>query len=198
MTSEALMSTSTTERAQEAASTAADEGRHVAETAKDEAQNVAAEAKAQARNVLDDALTQVNEQTQVQRDRLVDTLKSLSSDLEEMATRSGAGGLATDLARQVSDRTRELSARLDGREPSDILDEVRTFARQRPGSFLLGALVAGLAVGRLARGAKAATGSSTPTMATQSPSGTGTTSPEYGVSTPGYRTQDAPGDGGLS
>ena len=187
------MTTSTTDRAQEAVSTAADEGKHVASVASDEVQNVAAEAKEQARNVLSDALTQIEEQSQVQRDRLVESLRSLSSDLEQMATRSGAAGLATDLARQVSERARELSTRLDGRDPNEILDEVRSFARRKPGVFLLGAVVAGVAAGRLARGAKEASGGSAqPTMAAESPKGT--TSPEYGVSTPGYRTQDGPSE----
>jgi hypothetical protein len=188
------MSTTTTDRAQEAASTAADEGKHVASVAKEEVAHVATEAKEQARGVLDDAMTQINEQSQVQRDRLVETLRSLSGDLQKMAEQSGATSLATDVARQVADRTRELSSRLDGRDPSEILDDVRDFARRKPGVFLLGALVAGVAVGRLARGAKESPGASTQQRGSSEPTGTPTSSPGYGVSTPGYRTQDAPTD----
>ena len=43
---------------------------------------------------------------------------------------------------------------LEQREPADLLDEVRNFARRRPGTFLIGAAVAGLAAGRLTRGLK--------------------------------------------
>jgi hypothetical protein len=41
---------------------------------------------------------------------------------------------------------------LEHREPGDLLDEVRRFARRRPGTFLVGAAVAGALVGRLTRG----------------------------------------------
>src|SRR5699024_10932677 len=123
---------------------------------------VAEEAKAQARNVMDDARTMVDEQTRSQRDRLVDTARSFSGDLEEMA-QSGPDGMAGDVARQVAEKIRSLTEQLDGREPNDILEDVRRFARRRPGMFLLGALGAGVVVGRMARGAKDA----------QSDSGTG-------------------------
>ena len=63
-------------------------------------------------------------------------------------------GLAAGVAAEVADRARSLSRQLDQREPSEILDDVRRFARQRPGTFLLGALAAGVVVGRLLRGTK--------------------------------------------
>lgn len=139
------------ERAQDTAGTAADESRHVAGTAKDEAQRVASEAATQARGVLDDAVGQVTEQSAVQKDRLAGTLRTLGDDLGSMAD-GGTPGLAGDLARQASERVRALGSHLEGREPAELLDDVRRFARQRPGTFLVGALVAGVVVGRLARG----------------------------------------------
>lgn len=148
--------TSATDRAQQAASTAAEEGRHVAGTAADEAKQVAGQAAQQARSVVNDALgqatSQAQEQARTQRDRLVSTLGSLGEDLDGMAQQAPAG-LATDLTRQAADQVRSLSSRLDGREPGELLDDVRRFARQRPGTFLLGALAAGVVAGRLIRGA---------------------------------------------
>jgi len=160
---------STTEKAQATASTAADEGKHFAGVAKEEAQNVASQAKEQARGVMDDALSQVHEQSRTQRDRLVGTLQTFGDDLEQMAAQGGRSGMATDLARQVAGKARELSGHLDGREPVELLDEVRDFARRRPGTFLLGALAAGVVAGRFARGAKEA----------KSSGGTTSTSPSY-------------------
>lgn len=208
------MSTSTTERAREAAGTAAEEGQHVAETAKQEAAQVASDAKEQAQHVLGQAVDQVNEQTAQQRDRLVETLSSLSRDLQSMASQSGVSGLAADLTREVADRCQSLTSRIDGREPQEILDDVRSFARQRPGTFLLGALAAGVVAGRLARGAKAASSNqptqrSAPTSTPTSPSaGTpteastasvsaGAPDPLASPSTPGQRTQTGPGGGAL-
>lgn len=98
-------------------------------------------------------MTMVDDQSRTQRDRLVETAKGFSGDLEQMV-QSGPDGLAGDVARQVAEKVRALSEQLDGREPSDILEDVRDFARRRPGVFLLGALGAGVAFGRLTRGVK--------------------------------------------
>lgn len=189
---------STKEQAQATASTAADQGKHVAGVAKEEAQSVASEAAGQARNLVNETLSQVNdqmsEQTRTQRDKVVGSLQTLGDDLEKMVSGEGGGsGLAETLAREVADRARTLSSQLEGREPGELLDEVRQFARQRPGVFLLGALAAGVIAGRVARGAKDAA-QSTPTSPTYEgaiPAG-GTTNPPRPVATPGYQTMDAP------
>lgn len=200
-------SQSTKARAQETAGTAADEGRHVAGVAKEEAANVVSEATTQAKNVVGDALSQVtgqvSEQTRTQRDRLVGTLQTFADDLEQMASQASVPGLASDVARQVADRTRSLSSQLDGREPTELLEDVRHFARRRPGVFLLGALAAGVVTGRIVRGTKdgvaGAAAASTPSS-TGAPVGApistsapvGTTNPPMPSVTPGYQTTDAP------
>ncbi|GEP40572.1 hypothetical protein NPS01_42350 [Nocardioides psychrotolerans] len=165
-----MTTSSTQERAHAAASTAADEGQHVAAVAKDEVRAVAAEAASQARGLADDAISQVtdqlDEQTRTQRDRLVETLHTLSDDLDQMASSSQAPGLAADLTREVADRARTIGSHLDGRDPAELLENVRSFARRRPGTFLLGALVLGVVAGRVVRGAKdaGATQSSAPAV----------------------------------
>ena len=148
--------TGTTEQAKQTASTAADEGKHVAGVAAGEVKGVASEAVGQARGVVDDAVGQVrgqlDDQGRQQKDRLSGTLATFGDDLGRMA--EGGSGLAADLAHELADRTRSWSRHLDGREPTELLDDVRRFARQRPGTFLLGALAAGVVVGRLVRGTK--------------------------------------------
>lgn len=169
-------SPSAKERAQEAASTASEEGKHVAGVAQQEARNVASEAASQARSVLDEAVSQVNSQSKEQKDRLAGTLQTLGSDLESMASQAQPG-LATDLARQASSYVRTVSDRLQSREPGELLDDVRRFARQRPGTFLLGALAAGVVVGRLVRGTAdgiAAAQMQQGTTGTGTPTGLGT------------------------
>lgn len=137
------------------ASEAADQGRHVAGTAKDEAGNVVGTAAEQARTVVGDARRQVSDQltdqATTQRDHLTQVLRSLGDDLQQMAENGPGQGMATDLAREVSDRARALGSHLDGREPGDLLQDARDFARRRPGTFLLGALAAGVVAGRLFR-----------------------------------------------
>jgi hypothetical protein len=66
----------------------------------------------------------------------------------------GNDGMAADLVREVAGRARTMSARLEHQQPRELLDDLRDFARRRPGAFLLGCLAAGMLAGRLTRGAK--------------------------------------------
>lgn len=143
------------DQAKQTAGTAADESKHVAAVAGDEARKVAGEAKSQLHGLVNQATSQLDDQSRTQRDKLVETLRSFADDLQGMASgESDGNGPAAGLARDLADRAHSLSTRLDGREPRELLDEVRTFARRKPGTFLLGALAAGVVAGRLTRGAK--------------------------------------------
>ena len=170
------------EQAKEVAGTAADQSKHVADVAKGEAQYVAGEAKYQVKNVMGDARMQVDEQSRTQRDRLVETMRTFSDDLEQMASQGGREGMATDVARQVAGKARDWSSQLEGREPSELLDEVRNYARRKPGAFLLGALVAGVVAGRVTRGAKEAQSDTSSTY--DQPRGTATGAPLTGTGVP--------------
>ena len=152
-------------RAKEVAGAAADQGRQVTDTAVQQTRNVAGDVTDHAKGLLSDALNQVDDESRRQLDRLVRGLDTLGDDLDQMANQSGTSGLAVEMTRQVATRTRDLGRRLDGREPREILEDVRGFARRRPGTFLAGALVAGVVAGRFARGAKDASdgGAGTPT-----------------------------------
>ena len=194
-----------TERAKEATSTAVDQGRHVGGVAMEETRNVAGAATEQARGVLQDAVSQVGdqlgEQAAGQKERLAGTLRSFGDDLSEMVDRGGTSGMAADLAREVADRARSLGSTLESREPTQLLDDVRDFARRRPGTFLLGALAAGVVAGRVLRGAKDEAQNSEhrgqPTAAPESttvlPTADQVTGPgSPGYSTPGQATVEAP------
>jgi hypothetical protein len=144
------------DQAKQAAGTAADQGKHVAGVAQDEVKNVAAEAQNQLRGLLDEATTQVDEQSKAQKSRLAETVRTFGDDLESMRGQGQQDGVAAQVVQQVAGQARSLAAHLDDREPTELLDDVRRFARRRPGTFLLGALAAGVVVGRVTRGAKAA------------------------------------------
>ena len=58
--------------------------------------------------------------------------------------------------------SRTSRSKLQNREPAELLDEVRSFARRKPGMFLLGAAAAGILAGRLTSGVKAAHSDSGP------------------------------------
>ena len=152
----ATSQSSTKETAQQEAGavkdTAVGAGKDVADTAKGQAQNVVGETKAQAKGLLDQVKTQANDQAGTQQQRLAGIVGSYSGELDAMASGSDESGPLTDLVRQGADKGQEFSRWLEHHEPSDLLREVQSFARRRPGVFLIGAAVAGIAVGRLTRG----------------------------------------------
>ena len=100
-------------------------------------------------------------------------------------------GLASDAAREVANRVRSFGQQLDGREPTELLDDLRSFARRRPGMFLAGSVIAGVVVGRFLRGSREATQTSGQTGSTSNQSGNQfggqtdvTVSPENRLGTP--------------
>jgi len=140
------------DEAREVASTAVGRGGEVAQTAADEAGHVAAHAQREVRDLVREGREQLQSQARDGQRKAAETLHQLAGQLERMAEQTDSPGLAGDVARQVSDRTRSVAGWLEHREPGDLLDEVRRFARRRPGTFLVGAAVAGALAGRLTRG----------------------------------------------
>jgi hypothetical protein len=136
--------------------TAAGAASDVAQTAKSEASNVAQEAKYQARNLMDQTRSEVRGQVNSQQSALAGKLNGWASELGSMASKSDESGTMTDLAQEASRRVGEISHWLDNHEPRDVLEEVKRFARRRPGAFLAIAAAAGVVAGRLTRGAVAA------------------------------------------
>jgi hypothetical protein len=123
----------------------------VAETAKTEAANVASEAKANAKDLLYQARSDLTDQAGAQQQKVASGLRSISEELHSMARASDQPGVASDLVRQAAERSSSLAAWLDGRDPGSLLNEVKSFARQRPGTFLILAAGAGVLAGRLTR-----------------------------------------------
>ena len=144
------------ERAAGVSSTAKESAQQVAGTATQQAGQVASEVSSQARNLVGDAKTAAQMQVNDQRDKAVGGLRSLGSELSSMADKSDEGGLAADIARQVADRVHQIADFLDGREPAELLEDVRSIARRKPGTFLIGAALAGVLAGRVTRGAVSA------------------------------------------
>lgn len=131
--------------------TAAEQASNVAGTAKDEAKNVAHEAKSQAKDLFAQTQSELKEQAGVQQQRVASGLRSLGDELGSMASGSEQQGLATDLVRQVSDRAGSAASWLDARDPGSLLNEVKSYARRKPGTFIAVAAIAGVVAGRLTR-----------------------------------------------
>ncbi|AXG14846.1 hypothetical protein DN585_16830 [Intrasporangium calvum] len=127
------------------------EAKHVAETAKQELGNVTSTATDQVRRLMDQSRSELTEQARSQQQRLTTNLRSLTEELDSMAG-TGQPGVAHDLVRTVSQQARALGDWLDGNEPGAVLDEVKRFARRKPGTFLAVAAGLGLLSGRMTRG----------------------------------------------
>ena len=138
--------------ASQVASQATGAAKNVAQTAKVEASNVAAEVKTNARDLLHQAKSDLTSQAGTQQQKVAEGIRSISSELRSMADASDQPGVASDLVRQAADRSQSVASWLDGRDPGSLLTEVKSFARQRPGTFLLLAAGAGILAGRLSRG----------------------------------------------
>lgn len=144
------------DKAAESAQVVKDAAGDLATTASEQVQNVAGEAQKQARDLVGEARGQVRSQVGDQHRNAVTNLRSLGDELNSMSQSSEQGGVATDLVSRAAGHAHGAADWLDAREPEDILNEVRSFARRRPGAFLVGALAAGVVAGRLGRGTVAA------------------------------------------
>lgn len=173
--------TSTTEAAKDQAAqltdTAKQAGGQVVDTVKEQAGQVTAEAGRQAKQLLSQAQSELTDQAAATQQRVAGGLHSLAEELAGMAHGSEQDGVATDLARQAADKANQAADWLDNRDPGSLLDEIRSFARRKPGAYLAIAVGAGVLAGRLTRGL------------TDPSDGTASSSPRHAVpvaeSTPG-------------
>lgn len=139
------------EQGSQVATSAAQAGKHVAQTAAGQSGQVAREAGRAARNLVDQAQTELKDQAVMQQKRAAEGLRMIGDQLRSMAEQCGQPGVATDLVGDVSGRVHRAADWLEQREPGQVVHEVREYARHHPGTFLLGAAMAGMLVGRLTR-----------------------------------------------
>jgi hypothetical protein len=170
----------------------------VAQTAAEQAKDVAAQASAQARDLLGESKSQLQEQARKTQSTAATGLAAIADELRQMTERGETSGTATEIVRQASDKAQGLAAWLRDREPGDALEEIRDFARRKPGVFLLGALAAGVVAGRVFRatadGAAAASLADSGTSSTYgSDYGTGTGTSYAGTSGLGAETSTTGG-----
>lgn len=179
--------------AQDAVGSVSQHGSDVADTAKEEVTKVAAEAKDKAADLLSDVKSQVDEQSRTQLSNLAAKLGELGDEIQSMLRGEQTSGTANTVAQQLADKTQALSSHLESREPLDLLEDVRGFARRRPAAFLAGAAVAGVLAGRMTRGAKASQDSSPSTPAAPLTSPVASDPPSFAPAPPTPTTDFAGG-----
>jgi hypothetical protein len=139
------------DQAKDVASDAQKAGQHVAGTAKDQASNVVGEAKSQARDLYHQTTSELKDQAGAQQQKAATGLRSISDELSSMAEKADGSGVATELVRNLSGRAGSVASWLDGRDPGSLLDDVKSFAARKPGTFIAIAAGVGILGGRLTK-----------------------------------------------
>jgi hypothetical protein len=139
-------SASSVEQAKDAATT-------IAGSTATEARAVVDEAKGAARDLVGDARSQLRTQAGDQAQRLAETLRTFGDQLSSMGRGPQAQGTAAEVARQAGDHTRHMAQRIEQGGLDGVLADAKRLARNRPGTFLLGAVGAGFVVGRVLKNA---------------------------------------------
>ena len=176
--------------------TAKEQAGQVAGAAKDAAGSVVDETRAgfydvkdetqdQLRQLLDRTRHETMTQTRSQQQRLTEGVQTFAGDLRSMIEGNGGNdGLAAEVVRRVAEQVERTGEWLS-RGPEDVIDDVRRFARRRPGTFLLVAAGAGVLVGRLSRSLKDASGGSGGSGSARHAASSGVQSGGYGTGTLG-------------
>lgn len=172
------------ERAGDVAQTAREQAGDVAQTARDQAGDVVAHTQAEVRDLIQELRTSLRQQTQAQRDRMAEVLGGFERELQQMVDQGGGTGPATEAVRQVTQRLRSWRQYLEGEV--DVAADLRSFARRRPGTFLLAAAAVGVVAGRITRGATAHDGQVSGAGSTGGYGSAGHGATGVGHGTPGY------------
>ncbi|WP_158850818.1 hypothetical protein [Saccharothrix deserti] len=123
----------------------------VSATAREQAGQVAQEATGQAKHVVRDMRERVAGEAEDQARRVSRQIDRIADELGTMADNSGPDSMTAGTLRQVSDAGRQAARYLDERGARGLLDSAQDFARRKPGTFLIGAAVAGFLVARAAK-----------------------------------------------
>lgn len=134
---------------QSAADRAAEKVAPVIESAHERASETMSEAGAQTRELVDQARSQVRSQANAQTRRVSEMTRDFSDELRSMAEHGDDSSQLTSLARDGAQRLDRFSTRLDQRGLDGTLEDVKRFARRRPGVFLAACAGAGFMLGRL-------------------------------------------------
>ncbi|MFE0470301.1 hypothetical protein ACFW2V_01625 [Streptomyces sp. NPDC058947] len=128
-------------------------------TAAEQVGAVTGEARAQAGAMAGDLRARVTEEADQQARRGAQVMRQWADDLSGLADGADADTPAKSLVAQVADRGHRAADYLDSRGVGGLVGDLEDFARRRPGAFLGGAVLAGIAVGRLAKAGSKANGS---------------------------------------
>ncbi len=155
------------ERAANVAATAKDDASQVTNVTKEGVKDVAHEtvdqalavgsmAKDHARGLVDQTTTQLRSHGDEQAQRAAGGLDQIARQVGSLLDgRPADAGQVRDYAEQLGDKAQKLAEQLRSGGIDGVVEEVTSFARRRPGLFLVGAAAAGFMAGRLVKAQRA-------------------------------------------
>ena len=169
---------------QEVAAVASDVKEHtqdVAGHAAEETKAVVAEGLEHAKALFLQSRSEMAQQASAQQEKVAGSLRSLIDEFEQMLSGTQQQGLASQAVSTLSGHAQTAADFLEQRDFNGVINEVTSFARRRPGAFLLGAALAGLVAGRMTRGLTSDAGSPAPSApsAPSAPLASPTTHPHF-------------------
>lgn len=198
--SDAGASSTAKETAKQATGSAKQAAGEVTDTVKQQGRQVAGEVGTQARSVASDLRQSVAGQVRTGHGKLAESVRKFSDEIGGLSG-ADADSPVGQVVSRVSDTGRRAADYLEQKGPEGLLDDVQSFARRKPGTFLLAAAAAGFVIGRLGRSTMAAAREDTVTPGTPTAEGQGlyagsaydATSTGYGTTSTGYGTTPATG-----
>lgn len=124
----------------------------VAGTARDQTRRVTEEATARARDVGGTIRDRVSDEADTLAQRAVQNVRAWSDELESMT--EGRTSPTGRIVGEVAARGRGAADYVEDHGMRGIVDQVESFARRRPGLFLVGAAAAGFTAARLVKAAR--------------------------------------------
>jgi len=138
-------------RTGEVAGAAKDQASDVMETASEQMRSVKNEAQDHVQELMSDARAELRSQAEQRAREAATTLRQMSEQLRTMAGSIDHDSTLASLSRQASESTRGLADRLEHGGIDRLGQDLARRARERPGTFLLGCMAAGVVVGRVMR-----------------------------------------------
>lgn len=130
-----------------------DRVREEAESAKAETRKATDSIRDTASDLSDKARAKAREQGEKGKEQAAGGLDDFAAAVrkasEELASRDQS--MASNLVREVAGGLEQASRTIHGKDIGELTQSVARFARERPATFLVGAALAGLALGRFAR-----------------------------------------------
>ena len=132
-------------------SSAGDAARSMTETAKHEGKAVVGTAKEETARLASSARSEFRRQGDEQTRRMAERVREVADQLDGIKRGEAPTGATASVLDEVGSRAQRMASRLDEGGIEGVTSEMKQFARQRPGLFLLGAFGLGIVAGRTLR-----------------------------------------------